>query len=57
LTDARLHYDMAAFQERLHAAVDRQRCTRELLEEADLVLDEALASHGVNDPYTEGGPA
>lgn len=49
LTEAAHYRDMEAFTERLHAAV----YAREVLEEADLVLDSALASH--LDP--EGGSA
>lgn len=50
LTEAAHYRDMAAFSERLHAAV----YAREVLDEADLILDSALASHR-HDP--EGGSA
>jgi hypothetical protein len=56
LADARLHGDLAVFRCRLDAAVGGEEATRALLAEADLILDEALASSGVTDPY-EGGPA
>ncbi len=59
VADARLCEDLLVFRARL-AAVARveseEACVRDLFAEADRIVDEALASSGVNDPY-EGGPA
>lgn len=58
ITDGCLHRDLAAFQHRIAAEAARQHATTAVLDDADRVLDEALAVHDhPHDPYTEGGPA
>lgn len=56
LADARMQDDLLLFRARLDAVVGREAAERALLAEAGRVVDEALASSGVADPY-EGGPA
>lgn len=62
LTDGCLHRDLEAFQARIGPVLARQRAARQVLGEADLVLDEALAVHRIDphdpfDPNPKGGPA
>jgi hypothetical protein len=63
LTEGCLHRDLAAFRRRVDVLVARQSPVHGVLEEADLVLDEALAALGGRRPYPtdfddlEGGPA
>lgn len=53
LTAGCLHRDLDAFRSRIEGLVAQ----RSALDEADLVLDAALAAHHVYiDPTTEGGP-
>lgn len=57
--------DLAAFRARVDAAMARQAADRAVVDEAGLVVDEALALHSAGshnlidpyDPYQEGGPA
>jgi hypothetical protein len=62
LREGCLHRDLDAFRRRVDVLVARQSPAHGVLEEADLVLDEALAALGAR-PYPtdsddlEGGPA
>lgn len=58
LKDGCLHRDLQAFQTRIDGLMAQGQRARCVLGEADLVLDDALASHRIDpyDPYTEGGP-
>lgn len=55
LMDGCLHRDMDQLHTRIGDALARQQAVRAVVEEADLVLDEALAAHHTN-PNPEGGP-
>lgn len=55
LMDGRLHCDMQAFQTRIDQLLTQQHTTHAVLGEADLVLDQALATHRTQ-PDQEGGP-
>lgn len=55
LMDGRLHCDMQVFQTRIDQLIAQQRSTHAVLGEADLVLDQALATHRTQ-PDQEGGP-
>lgn len=63
LREGCLHRDLVAFRQRVDVLVARQSPAHEVLGEADLVLDEALAALGGRRPYptdfddVEGGPA
>lgn len=63
LTEGCLHRDLEAFRRRVDVLVARQSPAHGVLEEADLVLDEALAGLGGRRSYPtdfddlEGGPA